>query len=322
MRKPEVTILIVTYNALPYLKVTINSIKKNTDIPYKIIVIDNGSSISTTKYLIQNSIPFLRNPINIGYIEAQTLGFKLIDTQYICSCNDDIVVTKGWLKSLLNKLKQNPKVKIISPVKYGTKSIHPYTKKSSREIWNSVKAVNRLNNPLHLLNFFTYGKSLERFAKDFIATNNYGDRILECPPEFVAGFCILTETEIWKKIGGFVDLDMSLYGTEDVERCWRVASKGYKVMRTDTVYVHHFEGISVKKNNIKTDKVIVKNNRILIDKIGGVFWEWLRKVLKYKPLDSVIKDYWIVLELLHNSRKSQIPADILKHWRKYEKTYK
>lgn len=92
-------------------------------------------------------------------------------------------------------------------------------------------------------------------------------------------------------------------------------------MRTDSVYVHHFEGATVKKNNIKTDTVIIKNNRILLDKMGGVFWKWLRKTLKHKPIDSIINDYWIVLELLHNCRRNQIPKDILKHWRDYEKTY-
>lgn len=322
MNKPKVTILIVTSNALPYLKATISSIKKNTEMPYKILVIDNGSDLNTARYLIQNSIPFVRNPQNTGYIEAQELGFKLIDTPYVCSCNDDIYVTKGWLKKLFNKLKQNPKIKIISPVKYGTKFLYPYTEQSSREVWNFIKDVNNLNNPTHLLKLFTSGNSLEKFAKDFRSINNYGDKILECPPEFLAGFCILTETEIWKQIGGFVDSDMVLYGTEDIERCWRICSKGYKIMRTDSVYVHHFEGATIKKNNIKTDKVLIKNNRIILDKMGNIFWKWLRKALKLRSLDSIINDYWIVLELLHNCRRDQIPKDILKYWREYEKTYR
>lgn len=316
---PEVTILLVTFNSLPFLRVAIKSIRQNTNIAYKVLVVDNGSSYTTAKYLTQEGIDFIRNAQNEGYIYAQHQGFQLVDTPYLCSCNDDIVVTKGWLNQLLKKMKENPKIKICAPVKCSSRLLYPYdTRISSREAWDNVKKSKGAAGRAEAVRLFTKGNSLERFAKDFRKINKYGDRFIESPPDFIPGFCFLTETEVWKNIGGFVDRSMRLYGTEDVERCWRLGLSGYKILKTDSVYVHHIEGGSVAKNNIRTDRAIMANNRILLDKMGRYLWEWLRRKLKSKSIDKILDEHWLVLQLFQNARKNQVPKDLLVYWHEYE----
>lgn len=318
----QVTILIVTCNTRRYLELTIDSIRKNTHIPYKMIVIDNGSDLNTLNYLAgQKDILILRNSKNLGYIHAQYQGFQLVETPYLCSCNDDILVTKGWLEVLLQKIKKSRSIKIVSPVKYGSKFLHPYTPRSSREVWDSLKLDSTNKDPLDLIRMFTFGKSLDDFAKDFKTFNKHGDKLISLP-DFIPGFCFLTETKIWGKIGGFVDKDMDTYGTEDIERCWRLSISGYRVMRTDAVYVHHFEGASVGQNSIYTNKYLAKNNRLLLRKMGYAFWKWLNGQLKKKSLQKIIEEHWIVLQLLRNIERSEMPKDIMSEWEFYEKDYK
>lgn len=320
--KIEATISIVTHNSLPFLKAAINSIRKaQTNVKYEVLVVDNGSTVDTSAYLISENIRFIRNSKNIGYIEAQGQAFQKIGSPYLCSCNDDILVTDFWLDKLLSKLKSNKSIKIAAPVKWGSRSVYPYDKDlSSREIWEQIKKEWTGDvNPSKMVRRFTKGKTLEEFGEDFRATNKLKDTTIESPPDFVAGFCFLTETDIWKKLGGFVDPDMRAYGTEDLERCWRLGLAGYKIIRTGDVYVHHFEGASVGRNSINTSPMLVKNNQILLKKYGKFLWGWLNRQLRNKSMEEIVREHWVVGKLLQNSPKGAIPDKIGKIWRKYAK---
>jgi len=320
--KSEATILIVTHNSLPFLKATINSIRKaQTNVNYEILVVDNGSTRETGDYLKNEGIGFIRNNKNMGYIEAQGQAFQKIGTPYLCSCNDDILVTDFWLDKLLTKLRGNKNIKIAAPVKWGSRTTYPSDKNlSSREAWEQVK--NEWGgdvDPFGMARKFTKGKTLEEFGEDFRVTNKLKDAIIESPPDFIAGFCFLTETSIWKKLGGFVDPNMKAYGTEDIERCWRLGIVGYKIIRTSDVYVHHFEGASVNRNNIDTSRMLVRNNRVILKKYGKFLWSWLGSQLRDKSMEEIVREYWVVGKLLKNSPNGAIPDKIGKVWRKYAK---
>jgi len=322
--KSEVTILIVTHNSLPFLKATIDSIKKaRTNIRFEIMAVDNGSSEETGTYLNSESTRFIRNSKNIGYIEAQGQAFQKIESPYLCSCNDDILVTDFWLDKLLLKLKSGERVKIAAPVKWGSRTVYPYDQNlSSRQVWEQVKkGWTGEVNPYEIVKRFTKGKTLEEFGEDFRVVNKLRDEIVESPPDFVAGFCLLTETAMWEKLGGFVDRDMSGYGTEDIERCWRLGLAGYKIIRVGDVYVHHFEGASVDRNNIDTSSMLIKNNRILLEKYGKFFWCWLGAQLEVKPIEEIIRNHWVAGKLLQNSPKEAIPDKIRCAWNEYAANY-
>lgn len=320
--KSEVTILIVTHNSLPFLKATINSVSKaQTNVKYEVLVVDNGSTGETSDYLKNEGIEFIRNDKNIGYIEAQNQAFQKVRSSYLCSCNDDILITDFWLDKLLSKLKSDKRIKIAAPVKWGSRTVYPYDNNlSSREVWEQVKNDWACDiDPYGMTRKFTKGRTLEEFGEDFRVKNNLKDVIVESPPDFVAGFCFLTEMAIWKKLGGFVDPDMRAYGTEDIERCWRLGLAGYKVIRIGDVYVHHFEGASVSRNSINTSPMLMKNNHILLKKYSGFLWSWLGSQLRIKSMKEVVKEHWVVGKLLQNSQKGVIPDKINKVWRKYAK---
>jgi len=319
-----VTILIVTHNSLPYLNMAINSIEKNTvGIPYKILVVDNGSDKDTQFFLKKKNIWTIRNEKNIGYIEAQAQAFKHINSPYLCLCNDDIVVTKNWIKKLVQRIKNDPLVKIVAPYKWSSSLKHPYylDKKNSREAWEEIKSCHKKNiyNLPLLINEFTRGKDLENFKKDFKKINKLSDSYVESPPDFVPGFCLLTEVKIWRQLGGLINQKMKTYGTEDVERCWRLGNAGYKIIKTGDVYVHHFEGGCVNKNKIKTKQMLLRNNRILINEMGNILWDWLRKELQKETLEKIFEKHWLIKELLDNCKGDKIPVDIKKTLLSYEK---
>ena len=100
----EVSIVILCYNSLDYTKKCIESIRKNTAIPYRLVLLDNGSTDGTLQYL-QSTITqrdiIIRLSENIGFGPGNNLAMKSITTEYVCFLNNDCEVGQGWITSLL-----------------------------------------------------------------------------------------------------------------------------------------------------------------------------------------------------------------------------
>jgi len=107
-----ISIVLGTYNRLAFLKLTIESLRKELEeaqIPSEIIVVDGGSSDGTLKWLIKqkdiitivqhNRGIWNRKPIvrrSWGYF--MNLGFKASQGKYICMVSDDCIIVPGAIK--------------------------------------------------------------------------------------------------------------------------------------------------------------------------------------------------------------------------------
>ena len=101
------SIVIVTHNQLEYTRQCLDSIRRLTDEPYELIVVDNGSSDGTVEYL--RSLPDVRlivNETNRGFPAAANQGIARAGGSQILLLNNDVVVTTGWLCRLLRALAQ------------------------------------------------------------------------------------------------------------------------------------------------------------------------------------------------------------------------
>ncbi|MEW6696874.1 MAG: FkbM family methyltransferase [Bacillota bacterium] len=105
--KPLISVVLGTYNRLAFLKLTIESIRKEVvNIPHEIIVIDGSSTDGTLEWLIQqkdiltlvqhNRGEWQGKPIqrkSWGYF--MNLGFKCAQGKYICMLSDDCLLLPG-----------------------------------------------------------------------------------------------------------------------------------------------------------------------------------------------------------------------------------
>lgn len=309
--KPEVTIILATWNSENILRIFIEHLQKFTTIPFSLIVVDNGSKDGTSKLLRNLDALVIRNPHNVGVVEALEQAEKLVETKYLVSANDDILVSPGWLESLVEVYESDKSIKIVAPFKQGTKIRYPYSEKNSREVWDFLKLENQGKEPEFLIDHFCQGRGYERFVEDIKDANNFGNDVLESPPDFLPGFCVLVETGSIRNIGGLVDTRFQLYGCEDVDRCWRIGSAGYKVVRTSKAYVHHFEGVSVKNNNLSWKRIIKENNKKLVEKWDKDFWRIFRRKLRdFGSISELTERYWIYAWLLESLESVMIPKDL------------
>ena len=117
------SITICTYNRLEYLKKCLNSIldqtKSSTEI--EINIIDNNSTDKTKEYIytMQKSFPELNYYVEKkqGISFARNLSFEVCKGEYLAFVDDDAVINKNWLISLLNELKnKNPNIVYGGPI--------------------------------------------------------------------------------------------------------------------------------------------------------------------------------------------------------------
>ena len=80
----------------------LNSLMPQTNKNFEIIVVDNGSTDGSPKYLIKKfpKINLIQNKKNLGYAEGNNIGVKNAKGSFILILNNDVVLDKNFLKEV------------------------------------------------------------------------------------------------------------------------------------------------------------------------------------------------------------------------------
>jgi len=108
----KIDILLITFQRLPLLKIAVRAIKRRTKYPYRLIIIDNGSTDDTKKWLkndVADKVIFMEK--NVGLSRAYQEGLKHVQSEYFICAVDDTIPPKMepcWLEQELGIAKANP----------------------------------------------------------------------------------------------------------------------------------------------------------------------------------------------------------------------
>ena len=235
----KASIIIVTYNNLDYTRLNIENILNNTLYPnYEIIIVDNSSHAELVDYLQEIEtkhahINVIFNTDNLGFAAANNIGLEQTqDSEYIVLLNDDVVVTKGWLSGLIRYL-QRPDVGLVGPV----------TNATGNEAQIPVPYKDDL-------------EAMSAFAAQYTAAHH--DAFLEL--DMLAMYCLGMRRNVYEEIGP-LDTRFGVGMFEDDDYSMRVKTKGYKIICTEAVFVHHFWRASFSKLNDSTYQRLFEQNK-------------------------------------------------------------
>ena len=238
-KKPIATILILTLNGWKFTAQCIDSIKAHTVIPYKIIVIDNGSTDETVQNLRKDtSIFHIENTCNLGFAAGFNVGLELVNTPYFAICNSDIVVSQKWLKHLAEHLSEKPDLMAIGPRS------------------NKTSGPQKVNNCA-----YSTPQELVNFSNSFATTKE--NPVAYC--KRIVFFCTLFKQDILHKVG-FLDEIYAGGNFEDDDYCMRIWKKGFKSAIDNTVFVHHYGSQTFKQNQIDFKKSLEENGQRFLKK--------------------------------------------------------
>jgi len=230
-------IVIPVWDQLEVTRECVESIRKHTAQPYRLIVVDNGSSVDTKIYLealkdlFKTDMLLLRNERNLGFVKAVNQALRSSDAPYVCLLNNDTVVTDGWLSEMIKVFESNPGLGILNP------------------------SSNTLGQ------FPSQGMTIDSYAAGIRVYSLQTQELYTC-----RGFCMLIKREVIDKVG-LLDEAYGIGYFEETDYCKRAQGAGFKMARAKASYVYHKESATFKTVESKGE-LFAKNEKIFLKRWG------------------------------------------------------
>jgi len=246
--KNEVCITILNWNGLFWLKKNLAKVLKFSQNA-KIIIIDNNSSDESVSYVKRHfkSIDIIRNNNNYGFSKSYNLALKKIKFNYFLILNNDVEVTKDFIKPLFDFLKKNQKFVVVQP-----KILDANNRKKFEYSGAAGGFMDYFGIP------FCRGRIGDFIEKDKGQYEN------ETSIFWASGACFLIERKYFFKVGGF-DEDFWMH-QEEIDLCWRIQGLGKKIGYCPKSQIYHYGGGSLKKGNWKKNFYNHRNNLLMLFK--------------------------------------------------------
>ncbi len=224
---PQVSIIILTWNALDYTRKCIQSIAEHTSYPYEIIFVDNASSDGTQAFLKQlvkdnSNYTLIENSVNKGFAAGNNQGVAAASGKHVLLLNNDVLVADGWLEKLLEGLELDEKIGMIGPI---TNHI------SGRQMITEIP--------------YEDDQGYYEFAGKVAAQNQ--NKVT--PRRRIAGFAVLMTRQLYQAVGG-LDEGFGTGNFEDDDLCLKVQAEGYAIMVHEGVFIHHYGSQTFKANKM------------------------------------------------------------------------
>ncbi len=222
------SILIPSWNNLPYLQLCIESIIKNSKYPHQIIVHVNQGSDGTIEYLKECNIAYTYSPENVGICYAVNKATTLATEDYVVYMNDDMYVCPNWDESILDEIKILPDDNFM----FSGTLIEPMN----------------TNNPCVIHR--DYGTDISSFKEDELL--NTFDKLEKSDWSGSAWPPTVVSRNMWLLVGGYsVELSPGMSSDDDFAmKMWHAGCRVFRGIAKSRIY--HFQAKStlrIKKND-------------------------------------------------------------------------
>ena len=221
------SIIIPTWNNLQFLKLCIDSIRKNSEYQHQIIVHVNDGSDGTLEWVRSQNLDHTWTERNVGVCMSCNMMRTKVETDYIFYLNDDMYLLPGWDIALEREIRSVADNKFFIS---GT-MIQPHNYLDVGILANYGDTIGNFEEERLLNEYMQYHKN------DWCGAT--------WPPNIM-------HRDIWDLIGGYsIEYSPGMYSDPDLTaKLWMVGVRYFKGVSACRVY--HFETRStgrVKKND-------------------------------------------------------------------------
>lgn len=251
----DLSIVVVNYNTDELTKDAIASVIKNTTtISYEIIVVDNSSTKSSLNFDEYKNIKLFLNIENKGFGNACNFGASKSSGKYIMFLNSDTLVKANAIEKSIGYIKKHNNIGVL-----GLKTIF-----KDGNIDNGCKR--GFPTPMASLYYFLgLDKRHPENKKYGVYHQTFIDENKNSEVDAVSGSCMIIPRTVFDEINGF-DEDFFMYG-EDLDICYRIKQKGYKIIYFADAEIIHLKGQSgLNKKSKKTIEHFYNAMNIFYDK--------------------------------------------------------
>lgn len=215
MSRGLVSVIIVNWNGLHFLKDCLPHLYKSSYKNFEVILVDNGSKDGSIEFVKKNyhNIIIVQNSVNKGFAEANNQGYKKAKGEFILLLNNDTKVSRNFMEPLIHALQND---KWLGGVQSKILSM------DNPKLLDSVAS------------FFTSTGMLYHYGYHQKDSKKYSKRIYTYTAK---GACLMLKREVVEKVGLFDSRFFAYF--EESDLCHRIWLSGYKVEYIPESIIHH-----------------------------------------------------------------------------------
>ena len=109
------SICTLTWDQLHFTRKFVESIKRNTAVPYELIMVDNGSRDGTQEYIRQVADKYHFFEKNTGFSRGFNKAMSLASGEYLAICNNDTEFPADWFPKLKQTFESGENTGLVYP---------------------------------------------------------------------------------------------------------------------------------------------------------------------------------------------------------------
>jgi len=247
-QKIKTAVVVLNWNGKAWLEKFLPTLVKHSQ-EATVFVADNASADDSVFFVKNNfsSVKIIINSTNGGYAKGYNDALKQIDAEYFVLINSDIEVTKDWLTPIIDLMDSDEKIAACQP------KLLDYNKRYTFEYAGASGGfIDNLGYP------FCRGRIFDDLEQD---KGQYNDAI---EVFWATGACLFVRASQFNEIGG-LDVDFFAH-QEEIDLCWRLKNKGYKIMVQPKSVVYHVGGGTLNSGSPYKTYLNFRNNLFMLFK--------------------------------------------------------
>lgn len=257
LRFPSVSVVVLTYNNWAYTEACLDSLFLHSDYPgqLEVVVADNASSDETVERLQEWAareprMKLVLNQENLGFSAGNNTGLTAATGDYLVMLNNDTVVTRGWLLTLLRHFQADDRLGLLGP------------------------ATNHIGNESKVPVVYDTIAQMPAAAREY--TLAHMGKLY--PMKTLAFFCVMLPRTVYDSVGP-MDEHFGRGFFEDDDYSRRIEQQGLHLACADDVLVHHRLSASFDKVDSGERQALFERNKLYYESKWG---PWVPH--SYRPL--------------------------------------
>lgn len=262
MKPSTIAVVILNYNGAEMLRQFLPSVIAHSD-EAEIVVADNASTDHSLDVLRTEfpDVRVTRFAENHGFAEGYNRALSYESADYVVLLNSDVEVTAGWLAPLRAYLDTHPECVAVQP------KVLAYHQRTHFEYAGAAGGY---------LDYLGYPFCRGRIMEVVEADHGQYDAVADVFWATGAALCI--RREVYEAVGG---LDSRFFAhQEEIDLCWRLRSRGYRIVCEPASMVYHVGGGTMNATNPRKTFLNFRNNLLMLYK--NLPEQQLRRVLRWR----------------------------------------
>ncbi|MBM3707304.1 MAG: glycosyltransferase family 2 protein [Actinobacteria bacterium] len=265
----KISIIVVSFNSADLLKDCLTSLFENPlKNSFEILVVDNASRDGSAEMVKKNfpKVRLIENNKNVGFAAANNLAIKSSQSEYILLINSDCQVYGTSLDSMVSFMSRYEKAGIAGPKIINSDGSIQFSCRRFPSIFDAG---------MHTL--LTNIAPDNPFSRRYKLIDIKRDEPFEV--DWVSGSCMLIRRKALTDTG-YMDENYFMY-VEDIDICYQMWKKGWKVFYYPYAEILHHVGGSIKGDVVSASVRMQKS-------VLYFFWKNYRKSWKIVLLPLIL----------------------------------